>query len=245
MALALPVIATPWAGNRDLMSPDNSYPLEYKLVEIPARLRSTSDALRGTRWAEVSVEQIRASMRQAYSHSHEAHLKADRAQRQILDMCDWQRLATLMRGHLQEISGKLRRPPVRMASPGSRPHICWEGPQLVNHSLAVVNREIEMALIASNEVNLAILPVGQDSFGSSLSPESTTLTTHYGKQINKPIDVHVRHQWPANWIAPREGHWIVIQPWEYGSLPAEWVERINERVDEVWAPSEYVRRVYV
>jgi glycosyltransferase involved in cell wall biosynthesis len=45
--------------------------------------------------------------------------------------------------------------------------------------------------------------------------------------------------------ASPEGHWVVIQPWEYGALPEEWVRPINRDVDEVWAPSTFVRNLYL
>jgi glycosyltransferase involved in cell wall biosynthesis len=125
------------------------------------------------------------------------------------------------------------------------PHVCWEGPQLVNHSLALVNREMEMALLETRRVDLSILPVGPDSFASSIHPKTSKLTRHYGRQSPFPVDVQVRHQWPPNWTPPSEGHWVVIQPWEYGSLPVEWVQQINDCVDEVWAPSTFVRTLYI
>ena len=37
----------------------------------------------------------------------------------------------------------------------------------------------------------------------------------------------------------------MIQPWEFGAIPHEWVGPIERNVDEVWVPSEYVRRMYV
>ncbi len=37
----------------------------------------------------------------------------------------------------------------------------------------------------------------------------------------------------------------MIQPWEFGAIPAEWVDPIRRNVDEVWVPSEYVKRMYV
>jgi len=37
---------------------------------------------------------------------------------------------------------------------------------------------------------------------------------------------------------------VMHQPWEYGSLPREWVRPMNEEVDEVWVPSAYVRSCY-
>jgi glycosyltransferase involved in cell wall biosynthesis len=125
------------------------------------------------------------------------------------------------------------------------PHVCWEGPQLINHSLALVNREIEHGLLASGRVHLSILPVGADSFAKELGAGDRKLKQHYGRTTTAPVDVHVRHQWPPNWTPPAEGHFVVIQPWEYGSLPVEWVQQVNALADEVWVPSSFVRDLYV
>jgi len=125
------------------------------------------------------------------------------------------------------------------------PHVCWEGPQLVNHSLALVNRELEHGLLASGRVHLSILPVGSDSFANELAARDRKLKQHYGRTSGAPVEVHVRHQWPPNWTPPAEGHFVVIQPWEYGSLPVEWVQQVNELADEVWAPSTFVRNLYL
>jgi glycosyltransferase involved in cell wall biosynthesis len=38
---------------------------------------------------------------------------------------------------------------------------------------------------------------------------------------------------------------VVIQPWEYGSIPRAWVEPLAHLVDELWVPSSYVRRCYI
>jgi tetratricopeptide (TPR) repeat protein len=38
---------------------------------------------------------------------------------------------------------------------------------------------------------------------------------------------------------------VVIQPWEYGSLPRKWVEAYRDTVDEFWVPSAFVRDCYV
>jgi glycosyltransferase involved in cell wall biosynthesis len=127
----------------------------------------------------------------------------------------------------------------------AHPHVCWEGPQLVNHSLALVNRELEHGLLANGSVHLSILPVGSDSFANELGARDRKLKQHYGRTSAAPVTVHVRHQWPPNWAPPGEGHFVVIQPWEYGSLPVEWVQQVNELADEVWAPSTFVRDLYV
>ena len=42
-----------------------------------------------------------------------------------------------------------------------------------------------------------------------------------------PADVEVRHQWPPDLRPPRSGRLAVIQPWEFGAIPAEWVEPLS------------------
>jgi glycosyltransferase involved in cell wall biosynthesis/Flp pilus assembly protein TadD len=56
--------------------------------------------------------------------------------------------------------------------------------------------------------------------------------------------VTVRHQWPPKWSKPASGLLVVIQPWEYGSLPQAWVNDAAN-VDEFWVPSPAVRAMYV
>jgi glycosyltransferase involved in cell wall biosynthesis len=53
--------------------------------------------------------------------------------------------------------------------------------------------------------------------------------------------VHVRHQWPPNFTPPPAGHWVIYQPWEYGSLPVQWIDPISHLVDQVWVPTRFVR----
>jgi glycosyltransferase involved in cell wall biosynthesis len=126
-----------------------------------------------------------------------------------------------------------------------RARVRWEGPQLVNHSLALVNREMELALLQQRNVELTIAPTLPDTFTQSLNSRVSEIPIHYGCSLTGPADVHIRHQWPPNWQPPQEGRWVVIQPWEYGALPEEWVRPINRDVDEVWAPSTFVRNLYL
>lgn len=58
-------------------------------------------------------------------------------------------------------------------------------------------------------------------------------------------DVRVRQMWPPVWakIHPEE-KLVVIQPWEFGSIPLKWLEGIDG-VDAVWVPSEYCKRGYI
>ncbi|HTV41928.1 MAG TPA: glycosyltransferase [Candidatus Sulfotelmatobacter sp.] len=96
--------------------------------------------------------------------------------------------------------------------------VSWEGSFLDNGSLSHVNRELVASL--------------QNSPGLKIHREPCR------------ADVTVRHAWPPNWRRPATGKLAVIQPWEFGSLPQEWVTRAGD-VDEFWVPSRYVRDVYV
>jgi glycosyltransferase involved in cell wall biosynthesis len=46
------------------------------------------------------------------------------------------------------------------------------------------------------------------------------------------------------WLPPRMGHWVLFQPWEFGSIPEHWLSRLAE-VDEVWVNSRSTRDAYI
>jgi glycosyltransferase involved in cell wall biosynthesis len=70
-----------------------------------------------------------------------------------------------------------------------------------------------------------------------------------GRALDPPLphaaDVEVRHQWPPDLSPPRSGRLAVIQPWEYGAIPREWIAGMRTQVDELWVPSEFVRDMYL
>jgi glycosyltransferase involved in cell wall biosynthesis/Tfp pilus assembly protein PilF len=120
--------------------------------------------------------------------------------------------------------------------------ICWQGTIDAVHSLAHVNRELLVRLVRDGH-HVSILP------SPSLEAESTkfavpaALAACQGRQLDG-IDVHVRHHWPPDWRPPESGHWVVIQPWEFGALPREWIEPLK-MVDEIWVPSRFVREAFL
>lgn len=140
-------------------------------------------------------------------------------------------------------------PPLIMAAEKSylidqRLHIVWQGSQFVYHSLALVNRELCQRLIQIGH-ELSIVPYEPDKF--VVEPESPLATIQ--KCVNRPLsqrpDVVVRHQWPPDFNPPPAGHWVMIQPWEFGSLPQSWIMPMNDEVDEIWVPSSFVRECYI
>lgn len=127
--------------------------------------------------------------------------------------------------------------------PQSSLRIQWEGGVFVHTSLGLINRELCLRLVeAGHEVSL--LPSEPDHFTPAVDARFQRLASRVRAPLERPVDVHVRHQWPPTLTPPPDGHWVIIQPWEYGSLPKEWVPIINEQVDEVWVPSRFVKDCY-
>ncbi|MBC8462006.1 MAG: glycosyltransferase family 4 protein, partial [Deltaproteobacteria bacterium] len=124
--------------------------------------------------------------------------------------------------------------------------IIWEGSQFVYHSLALVNRELCIALAQSPKCELSIIPYEQHQFGVEGNTERFGLIA---ERLNKPLsrvaDFHIRHQWPPKFEPPGEGYWILMQPWEYGSMPKAWLPYLRDRIDEVWVYTNYNRDCYI
>jgi glycosyltransferase involved in cell wall biosynthesis len=66
-----------------------------------------------------------------------------------------------------------------------------------------------------------------------------------GRPLIHTADVEVRHQWPPDLSPARAGRLAIIQPWEFGAIPRDWLEPLHANVDELWVPSEFVRAMYV
>jgi glycosyltransferase involved in cell wall biosynthesis len=120
----------------------------------------------------------------------------------------------------------------------------WEGSQFVHHSLAHVNRALCLRLAKMGH-DLSIRPFEPDQFGPGDDPDLSILTKLHNAPLEGPCQVHVRQTWPPNLEAPAQGKWVVIQPWEFGSPPVDWIAPFRDQVDEIWAYTECVKRVYV
>jgi glycosyltransferase involved in cell wall biosynthesis len=123
-----------------------------------------------------------------------------------------------------------------------RPTVLWQGRQLVRDSFSRVNREL------TRELARAGCEVVLQPEDASPRPEEKgrhRIASRMYAVPFRPIDVQVRHVWPPNLIPPAEGRWVVMQPWEFGSLPRAWHRAFTREVDEVWVPSRHVRDEYV
>ncbi len=235
MASGLPTIGTGWSGNTEFMTPENSYLVEYELVDVPPEAVAEAAHFAGHRWAEPSVAHLRALMRQVFADREAARASGARAGQEILERYDRPVVAQAIAGHVRRLLGR----PVWTVP------VAWEGSQLVYHSLAHVNRELCLQLLRSDEVDLSIIPYERHQFDTAAQPRFAPIEQHIRRPTSKPAVVHVRHQWPPCFEPPQDGAWVMIQPWEFGGLPAAWIEPMRDTVDEIWVPSSWVRECYV
>lgn len=131
-----------------------------------------------------------------------------------------------------------------MPQPNGKCGIVWEGSFFVYHSLALVNRELVLALLQDEQLEIGIKPYEPDQFDETVDPRFALLSARMNLRPAR-VDFTVRHRWPPL-FEPAEGRLIWIQPWEYGSLPVEWAEfASSEAVTEIWAYSNFVRNCYI
>lgn len=121
--------------------------------------------------------------------------------------------------------------------------VVWQGSQLVHHSLALVNREICSRLL--DDVSLSCRLREAHDFKAAGQPRLERLEARFEAPLDGPVDVWVRHFWPPDFRRPDARRFVLIQPWEFGSLPADWIGPMREIVDEVWVPTSFVARCYV
>ena len=146
-----------------------------------------------------------------------------------------------------QVSRKQKNTPVS-ASDGKLP-IRWEGPFLGHYSYAVINRELCSRLGTNGRFELSIRP-GDTPFSiEPLQPANSIEFRSMVGQVRKPLsraaEIHIANHSQHPFLAPSEGRWVVIQPWDYMSLPVRWLDWIHSQIDEVWVPSHFVRNAFL
>lgn len=91
-SFGLPVIATGWGGQRDFLTEENSYLIDYELAPIPEKWY-TGFYNKGQWWAEPDVDDLKKKMRYVYNHYQEAEKKGERLKREIERNYNWEKSA--------------------------------------------------------------------------------------------------------------------------------------------------------
>jgi len=127
---------------------------------------------------------------------------------------------------------------------GGRPGVVLCGSFFEHSSLARINREIAAALLRSPGLDVALEPSGYSPLTAQRVPNGNVCAAALSRHP-KHLDLTIRHHWPPDFQRPPRGKLAVIVPWEFGAVPRIWVHEIERNVDELWVPSDFVRRVFI
>jgi glycosyltransferase involved in cell wall biosynthesis len=123
-----------------------------------------------------------------------------------------------------------------------RLRVYWSGGFFTNASLAIVNRRLVRALIDRGNVEIAI---GTDPLVPDALPDELRRLAAHSAFGAERADVTVVHTWPPRLAACAGLRYVHVQPWEHGSMPAEWYAWLRDDCDDVWTHSTYNRRTYL
>ncbi len=219
MAMGLPTIGTRWSGNLMFMHDANSWLVDGSVVPVPETAQAhAGDLYRGHRWFQPDREALAAALREVAAGGPAVEARAAGARAELMERFGPEAIGA----RVAELTDAALE---RWRARGSRPTACvWRGDWGAIHSLAVVNQGVADALEADGAVVARRLPEAD--------------------RLAEPA-VGVAQQWPPRFEPPADGPFVLYQPWEFGEIPAAWVEPIRARVDEVWTPSEYARQAYL
>ncbi|MGV3526581.1 MAG: glycosyltransferase [Candidatus Sericytochromatia bacterium] len=130
--------------------------------------------------------------------------------------------------------------------PPEKLRLRWQGDVLNYHSLATVNRALLQLAVAQDNSEIEIVPYSDPVFEPTAGEAFFELWRQHARPLSGQPHLTVRHHWPPDFGSlDTGGHWVMIQPWEFGSLPERWIYTMNKFVDQVWVPSEYVKQSYL
>lgn len=131
------------------------------------------------------------------------------------------------------------------AAPGGL-RVALEGAAFQFHSLAQVNRELAVRLAAEHGFAIAARSTGVPEV--TPADDARLLPVAAASAATPPLrpQVTIRHQWPPDWSDPADDSpLVIVQPWEFGGLPDEWLEPLHRLPDEIWCYTTWVRDCYL
>ncbi len=218
LAMGLPTIASNWSGNTEFMRTETSWLVDGRLVAIPEDHGVFADSVSGHQWFEPDPDALGAALAQIAADPQASRRRAAPARADLIERFGPDATARRLEQALTEVAGH-----ERLRTTGARA-CSFRGPFGRHSSLAVVN----------------------DSLLEHLEARGRRV---HARAPGSPIEIDARptvsESWPPDFTPATDGPTVVVLHWEYGHPPAEWVVDVNQEVDRLIVPSEYVRQGYV
>ena len=104
MLLGKPVIVTNWSGNADFCNDDNSFPVEYELIQLKD---DHGPYKKGQTWAEPSVKHAAELMVKVTNDRVQAKILGQRAAKDIDDMLAPRNIGRMLHARLSEVHAQI------------------------------------------------------------------------------------------------------------------------------------------
>ncbi len=240
MSCGLPVIGTRWSGNLEFMTDDNSLLVDVeRLVEIDERMEV--EHFRGMRWAEPSAEHLAELLVRSASDADLRSRLGSRARADVVERWSWEHAAAIADARLTS------RPVAAGATPAVRApriRVRWCGDFYADSGFAKVNRDLCTALADDDRFDVEPVTAEVPPYPDERREAMQRILARHAAHSDAPPEVEVRDGWPPNFAPVAQGRLVVMQPWEFGGVPEDWVSGAMA-ADEVWVPTTWVRDCYV
>ncbi len=241
MACGLPTIGTAATGQLEFMTEENSFLIPAEEADVPAQAVREFPLFTGHRWHEPNATELRRLMRQVIVDADLRQRIASQAARDIQSKFHLAAGAAAVEAAVKAAEQRfepLVAPPVH----ADQSRVLLEGELFSGHSFSNINEQLCRSL--SQDLSLAMSVRRLPSFTEERPAFAREVEASIDRELPSGPQVTIRHAYPPNWTPPEQGQWVHVQPWEYGHLPTDWLAPLREQVDEIWAPSEYVKKVY-
>jgi glycosyltransferase involved in cell wall biosynthesis len=242
MACGLPVLGTASTGNADFMSAANSLVVTSACTAVDEAAAREIPVFRGHDWYEPSGESLRGGFRRLFEDDALRRQLGEKGRETIRGGFGLEHGCAAMARALDQAERSVF---PRDLPAIDREHIGVEiqGELFSRHSFANINEQLTLNLHEKSRLAVTVTPRFPVE-NQQDHPLYRRLLPFIGREVPETRRIVIRHAYPPDFHTSPSGKWVHIQPWEFGHLPRAWLPSLRERVDEIWAPSEYVKRVY-
>ncbi len=243
MATGLPTIGTNGSGNSAFMTDENSFLVKSELVDVPTEAANEIHVYSGHRWYEPDEKHLRRLMRTVFKDEEQRKKIAKKGLADIRKKYDVRQALPAIETALQAAESRFSDLQIPQLT-NDQIKVQWEGELFAGHSFANINEQLLLEFIKDDSLAISIHRKQHNPTHDEKVPFAHKIKPYVERLLPGGPDVVVRHAFPPNWETPAQGKWIHIQPWEFGSLPLDWIAPLRDHVYEIWAPSNYVKDVY-